>query len=102
MRAEVQSAAQAYLASCFNEHDRMQIQALLDASKEAELESCMFPRISFGTSGLRGKMQAGFARMNDLTVFQASLGLRDYVLQTVPDAKNRGVVSGHISLQACF
>lgn len=83
----------AYLASCFNEHDRAQVQALVDANNETELESCMLPRISFGTSGLRGKMQAGFARINDLTIFQASLGLRDYVLQTVPDAKSRGIVS---------
>ena len=93
MRTEVQVACDAYFASCFNEHDRSQIQGLLDSGDEAELEACMLPRISFGTSGLRGQMQAGFARMNDLTVFQASLGLRDYVFQTVPDAKNRGIVS---------
>lgn len=32
----------------------------------------MLPRIAFGTAGLRGRMEAGFSGMNDLTVIQAS------------------------------
>ncbi|KAI8075213.1 hypothetical protein BC940DRAFT_230269 [Gongronella butleri] len=40
-------------------------------------------------------MEAGFSRMNDLTVLQASQGLAMYVEQHVANAKSRGVVVGH-------
>jgi phosphomannomutase len=40
-------------------------------------------------------MEAGFSRMNDLTVIQASQGLCLYVLEHVENAKERGVVIGH-------
>lgn len=40
-------------------------------------------------------MEAGFSRMNDLTVLQASQGLAVYIEKTVPDAKKRGIVIGH-------
>ncbi|KAI8983747.1 hypothetical protein BDB01DRAFT_843111 [Pilobolus umbonatus] len=40
-------------------------------------------------------MEAGFSRMNDLTVLQASQGLAVYIENTVTDAKTRGVVIGH-------
>ncbi|RKP37895.1 Phosphoglucomutase/phosphomannomutase [Dimargaris cristalligena] len=40
-------------------------------------------------------MEAGFSRMNELTVTQASQGLCQYVQATVPDAVARGVVIGH-------
>ncbi|KAJ3031039.1 UNVERIFIED_CONTAM: Phosphoglucomutase-3 [Siphonaria sp. JEL0065] len=40
-------------------------------------------------------MEAGFAGMNCLTVIQASQGLAEYILATVPNAKERGFVVGH-------
>ncbi|KAI9357205.1 hypothetical protein BD770DRAFT_322263 [Pilaira anomala] len=40
-------------------------------------------------------MEAGFSRMNDLTVLQASQGLAAYIEQHVDDAKTRGIVIGH-------
>jgi phosphoglucomutase len=40
-------------------------------------------------------MEAGWARMNDLVVIQASQGLCAYVLANVRDAPARGVVVGH-------
>ncbi|KAI8092267.1 Phosphoglucomutase/phosphomannomutase [Gilbertella persicaria] len=40
-------------------------------------------------------MEAGFSRMNDLTVLQASQGLAVYIENNVKDAKVRGVVVGH-------
>lgn len=55
----------------------------------------MHPRIGFGTSGLRAEIGAGFARMNCLTVIQASQGFAEYLLQTVPSAAKLGVVIGH-------
>ena len=40
-------------------------------------------------------MEAGWSRMNDLTVLQASQGLSAYVLTVVPNATQRGIVIGH-------
>jgi phosphoglucomutase len=39
-------------------------------------------------------MEAGFSRMNSLTVIQASQGLAAYVLENVPLAATKGVVIG--------
>lgn len=40
-------------------------------------------------------MEAGFSRMNDLTVLQASQGLAVYVKENVQNATERGIVIGH-------
>jgi phosphoglucomutase len=42
-------------------------------------------------------MEAGFSRMNCLTIIQASQGLAAYLLKTVPDASRKGVVIGYDS-----
>lgn len=68
---------------------------LLAAGDEAGLRSRLAGRISFGTAGLRGKMCAGFAFMNELTVTQASQGLAVYLLNGSADSAERGVVVGH-------
>ncbi|KAF1833213.1 hypothetical protein BDW02DRAFT_501259 [Decorospora gaudefroyi] len=59
-----------------------------------ELEKRLRTRIAFGTAGLRGPMQGGFACMNSLTVIQASQGLAAYLLKTEDNVKRRGVVIG--------
>ena len=50
--------------------------------------------ISFGTAGLRARMEAGFSRMNCLTIIQTSQGLAQYLLESLPEAAERGVVIG--------
>ncbi|KAF7983088.1 hypothetical protein HWV62_24013 [Athelia sp. TMB] len=47
------------------------------------------------STGLRGRMEAGWSRMNDLIIIQASQGLCAYVLEHVKDASTRGIVIGH-------
>lgn len=44
-----------------------------------ELARRMAPRIAFGTAGLRARVGAGFALINDVTVLQASQGLVAYL-----------------------
>ncbi|KAI0075472.1 hypothetical protein K474DRAFT_1624431 [Panus rudis PR-1116 ss-1] len=78
-----------------NETTRREIEQLVAHGNTFELEKRMRPRIEFGTAGLRGRMEAGWARMNDLTIIQASQGLCAYVLETVPGAINKGIVVGH-------
>lgn len=78
-----------------NEATRNEIQKLWEIGNNEELERRMRKRIEFGTAGLRGRMEAGWSRMNDLIVIQASQGLCRYVLSHVRDAASRGVVIGH-------
>ncbi|KAI9569508.1 hypothetical protein HD554DRAFT_2321846 [Boletus coccyginus] len=105
-----------------NEKTRREVQVLWDTRNIDELEKRMryFPaelddieprltftttvvfhsligrtRIEFGTAGLRGKMEAGWARMNDLIIIQTSQGLGAYLLENVADASERGIVIGH-------
>ena len=47
-----------------------QVQRLLDNGNWTELATIMAPRLEFGTAGIRGRMEAGFGRMNDLVIIQ--------------------------------
>ncbi|KAG5366558.1 Phosphoribomutase [Yarrowia sp. B02] len=78
-----------------NAATRKQIEDLQAKKDTQQLETLLGKRISFGTAGLRARMEAGFARMNDVTVLQASIGLAAYVAREVPDATSKGVVIGH-------
>lgn len=71
-----------------------EIYKLLVNGDHDELERRLRHRIAFGTAGLRGPMQGGFACMNSLTVIQASQGLAAYLLKTEENVKKRGVVIG--------
>lgn len=78
-----------------NSETRSEIERLWEAKDYTELGKRMNTRIEFGTAGLRGRMEAGRARMNDLTIIQASQGLCEYVIANVTDAKSKGIVVGH-------
>lgn len=88
--ADLKQLVDQWLALDHNPITRGQIQDLWDARNETELERRLRNRIEFGTAGkiasamciilylrschigLRGRMEAGFARMNDLIIIQAS------------------------------
>ncbi|KAJ2001988.1 hypothetical protein GGI04_003526, partial [Coemansia thaxteri] len=74
---------------------RGQIERLLAAKDDATMEKLLRNRIEFGTAGLRARMEAGYARLNRLTVIVASQGLAAYVEREVAGAQQRGVVVGH-------
>ncbi|KAJ2116025.1 hypothetical protein IW146_001847 [Coemansia sp. RSA 922] len=74
---------------------RGQIESLLAANDEDTLEKLLRNRIEFGTAGLRARMEAGYSRLNRLTVITASQGLAAYVAKAVGGAQQRGVVVGH-------
>ncbi|KAH9857791.1 phosphoglucomutase first 3 domain-containing protein [Lenzites betulinus] len=95
MNADLKKLVDEWLRLDPNEDTRAEIHALVKDGNAAELEKRMSPRIEFGTAGLRGRMEAGWARMNDLIIIQASQGLCAYVLQNVKDARTRGIVVGH-------
>ena len=70
----------------------LEIRLLQQANNVQELQRRLASRIRFGTAGLRGRMQAGFAFMNGLTVIQASQGLAKYLLQANPEAERSSLV----------
>lgn len=73
---------------------RAELAELIHASG-AELASRFNGRLQFGTAGLRAAMGAGPLRMNRLVVRQAAAGLARYVLETWPDAADRGIIIGY-------
>ncbi|KAJ2520821.1 hypothetical protein H4217_001795 [Coemansia sp. RSA 1939] len=87
--------AKRWLAEDKDPHTRSQIEALVAANKTDELEKLLRTPVEFGTSGMRARMEAGYARINQLTVITASQGTAAYVERTVPDALTRGVVVGY-------
>ncbi|KAG2075916.1 hypothetical protein BDR04DRAFT_1133082 [Suillus decipiens] len=95
MSAPLEDLVREWLRLDPNESTRKDVEQLWDNNAIGELERRMRTRIEFGTAGLRGKMEAGWSRMNDLIVIQASQGLCAYVLEHVENAVTRGVVVGH-------
>ncbi|KAK2547619.1 Phosphopentomutase [Acropora cervicornis] len=72
-----------------------EVNQLIKEMKFEELRAIMMSPLSFGTAGLRSKMGAGFSRINDLTIIQATQGLCKYLEKLFPDLKERGVVVGY-------
>lgn len=64
---------------------------------QGELENRLRNRIQFGTAGLRGRMQAGFAFMNCLTVIQASQGIAQHLVASSSSLRQLSVIIGHDS-----
>ncbi|RHZ83008.1 hypothetical protein Glove_100g20 [Diversispora epigaea] len=91
----IDSLVQEWLRLDKNPSTRSEIEKLYAERNVDELEKRLRYRISFGTAGLRSSMQAGFSRMNDLTVIQTSQGLCMYLLDAIPSSPTRGVVIGH-------
>jgi phosphomannomutase len=67
----------------------------MKSNSYAALKDMFFPRISFGTAGLRARMAPGSKYMNELVVIQTSQGLCRYVQQHVPNYKQRGICIGY-------
>jgi hypothetical protein len=72
MGAQIEHLVQQWLDLDRNDVTRQEIQTLWDDQNLSELQKRLGTRIEFGTAGLRGRMEAGFSRMNDLTIIQAS------------------------------
>ncbi|XP_037784732.1 glucose 1,6-bisphosphate synthase-like [Penaeus monodon] len=55
-----------------NERTRAEVEQLVRRGDVDQLEKTMVHRMVFGTAGLRGRMGAGYALMNDLVIIQTS------------------------------
>uniref|UniRef100_UPI00015F1BB6 phospho-sugar mutase n=1 Tax=Vibrio sp. AND4 TaxID=314289 RepID=UPI00015F1BB6 len=74
---------------------REELQHLVDANNEQELNDRFSSRLEFGTAGLRGKVGAGPNRMNRLVIQETATGLGHYLIEQVKAASSRGVVIGY-------
>lgn len=78
-----------------NEKTHTEIKTLINNKDWNTLEKRLCNRLTFGTAGLRGIMQAGFNAMNDLVVIQTAQGLCKYILECFPDKKYMGIILGY-------
>ncbi|ENM5905548.1 phospho-sugar mutase [Vibrio mimicus] len=74
---------------------RQELQQLIDTQQDAQIAERFQSRLEFGTAGLRGKVGCGPNRMNRLVIQETAAGLGHYLIEQLPDAKNRGVVIGY-------
>ncbi len=88
--------ARKFLAEDPDPDTRQELSALLDRAEDpkvrADLEDRFAGTLQFGTAGLRGRVEAGTARMNRVVVIKATWGLGRYLLDANVDARKRGVV----------
>jgi len=70
--------------------DREGLQVIAD--NEEEIQDRFYKDLEFGTGGMRGKIGMGTNRMNIYTVGKSTQGLADYLLESIEDACNKGVV----------
>ncbi|GHD42411.1 phospho-sugar mutase [Mycetocola manganoxydans] len=91
--AHILTAARAWLAQDPDPETRQELDVLIrDAEGGSEpaldeLHSRFDTRLEFGTAGLRGRIEAGSARMNRVLVGQAAAGLAAYLAEREPDAR---------------
>ena len=81
---DVYLEAQEWLRLDRNTVTRAEISGLLAEDNVDELKRRLHPRISFGTAGLRARDEAGFARINTLTVIQTTQGLAAHIIASNP------------------
>jgi phosphomannomutase len=98
------AAARELLAEDPDVETRAELEALVsrveggDEAARRDLADRMAGPLEFGTAGLRGRVEAGLARMNRLAVVKATWGLGAHLLDEAergsPDPRSRGVVVG--------
>ncbi len=93
MNAPLEEQVRRWIALDPDEHDRQELQALLDADDEPELEQRFLAPLTFGTAGLRGPVMAGPAGMNRATVRRATIGVLAWLRERGLDPAS-GVIVG--------
>lgn len=88
------ATARAWLAAEPDEDMRKELEELLKGDASV-LNARFTGRMEFGTAGLRANVGPGPQQMNRLSVRQAAAGLVDYLIESVPGSKEKGVIIGY-------
>ncbi|XP_068975326.1 glucose 1,6-bisphosphate synthase [Bombus flavifrons] len=72
-----------------------EIQELLLNNNNKVLFNLFLKRLEFGTAGLRGCMGPGYSQINDLVIVQTGQGLSMYLLDSIVDVTEKGVIIGY-------
>jgi phosphomannomutase len=98
---ELVARARAHAAEDPDPETRAELEALVvrvergDEAARKDLADRFSGPLEFGTAGLRGRVEAGLARMNRLVVIKASWGYGSHLLEAdAAGARARGVVVG--------
>lgn len=94
MDPKLRNVALAWAADDPDAQTAAEVRDLVARGDEAALADRFSSSLMFGTAGLRGVIGGGSNRMNRAVVRRTTAGLAKYLLQTVPDARTRGVVIG--------
>ncbi|CDW56233.1 phosphoglucomutase 2 [Trichuris trichiura] len=78
-----------------NEQTRQEIEQLVKEGAFVELADRLATHVSFGISGIKAPMGAGFNRMNELVVIQITQGMCDYMLLVNPCPEGRSIAVGY-------
>lgn len=89
---DINEKYQRWLASPRVSDEDKQVLAVMDEEAKAD---AFFKDAEFGTGGLRGVMGPGTNRVNDLTIARVTVAFGKFLIQTVIEAKRRGVVISH-------
>ena len=81
MDKELRAACEQYLS--YEDHPTFtnELENLLENGDESELHDRFYTQLAFGTGGIRGKIGAGFNRMNPYMVKRATQGFANYIKQ---------------------
>jgi phosphoglucomutase len=79
----------------FNSETKKELEQIKD--NPGEIEERFYRDLEFGTGGLRGIIGAGTNRINRYTVRKASQGLANYLVNTLKDARSRGIAIAYDS-----
>ena len=93
--AKIEQLVKSWLSYDKFPNSRKEIETLWEQKNLKELQSRLAVRIDFGTAGLRAKMAAGFACMNELIIVQTTQGLCAYMEEVDASLKQKGVVIGY-------
>ena len=91
LEARIQQKIEQWLKPPYDPDTIAEIQNLLRAGNEKELQDRFYTELEFGTGGLRGVMGAGLNRMNRYVVGRATQGLANYILKTIGAARRHSV-----------
>ena len=86
---DLKEQTEAWIAADPDPQTRAELEQLLAADSEAELQSRFGSTLKFGTAGLRGELGAGPNRMNRVVVRQTTAALVEY-LNELAEAANAG------------